>query len=175
MFGSSLHGLPRLQNLFDGPQQTVGVTEHESVEFAAARIVHRAALQGLQVKTNRRNGSLQLVGDRVDKTVMLLVAADFAHQENRVQDDAGSNRTEEDESKENLNAFLPVEDDPTAADSQRRGRQPDAQCQEESNRFAARGDAHGWVPERLYPAGITAAVRRCSMTIFPANGIVIVR
>ena len=70
------------------PMQAVGVVEHEPVELAALRLVHLAALQRLQVEADGSDRRLQFVGDGVDEAVVLLVAADFAHQKNRVENDA---------------------------------------------------------------------------------------
>src|SRR5207245_4128904 len=78
--------LPSLQNLFDSAEQAIGIVEHQAVELPALRLTHIAAFQGLQVKANGSNWRFQLVRDRIDKTIVLLVAADFAHQEAGVDD-----------------------------------------------------------------------------------------
>ena len=59
------------------------------------------------------------MGDGVDETVVLLVAPNLTHQKNRVEDDAGDDGTEEDDTEEDLHALAPVEDDPAASDSHR--------------------------------------------------------
>ena len=52
-------------------------------------------LQGLQVQAHRRDGRLQLVRDGVDEGVLLLVAPDFPHQEDGVQNHAGDDQAEQ--------------------------------------------------------------------------------
>src|SRR5438552_1813097 len=73
---------------------------------------------------------------------MLLVAPDFTHQENCIENDAGNDGTEEDDAKENLNAFAPVENDPATAHGHRERGQAHTQGQEESHCLTATGDAH---------------------------------
>ena len=82
-------GAAGAQHLIDRVQQPVAVLEHDAVELAPLVLVELARLQRLQVQADRRDRRLQLVGDGVDEGVVLLVAADLAHQEDRVQDEAG--------------------------------------------------------------------------------------
>jgi len=66
--------LSGLQNLLDGAEKALGIVQHEAVKFLALGFIHIAPLQGLQIQADRRNRSLQLVGDGVDETIMLFVA-----------------------------------------------------------------------------------------------------
>src|ERR1019366_3063634 len=101
-----------LQDLFDGPQQTVGIVEHDAVKGAPLGLVHVAALQGLEVETNGRQRCFQFVGDRIDKAVVLFIAANLAHQEAGIQNEAGGDGAEEDHAEENSDSGLPVQNDP---------------------------------------------------------------
>ena len=76
------------QHLLDRVQQPVAVLEHDPVELAPLGLVELAGLERLQVEPDRRHRRLQLVGDGVDEGVVLLVAADLAHQEDGVEHDA---------------------------------------------------------------------------------------
>jgi len=52
------------------------------------------------------------VRNRIDEAVVLLVAADFVHQEAGVDDHPGNDQEEENYAKEKQHPFAPVEDDP---------------------------------------------------------------
>src|SRR5258708_39102168 len=82
------------------------------------------------------------MGDRVDETVMLLVAANFTDQKNRIEDKAGDDGAKKNDAKKNFDALAPVEDDPTAADSERHRRQANAEREKEINRFLPADDPH---------------------------------
>src|SRR5438552_1544387 len=105
-------GFPGLEHLLDGAQQTIGIVEHEAIEFAALSFIHVTVLQGLQIKPDGGDGRLQFVGDGVDKAVMLLVAANFAHQKAGVHDESGNQQREEDYAQEEQDTFPPVENNP---------------------------------------------------------------
>ena len=75
------------------------------------------------------------MGDGVDEAVVLLVAANFAHQKDRIEDEAGDDGAEKDDAEENLDAFAPVEDDPAAADRNGHRGQANAKREKEVNRF----------------------------------------
>src|ERR1700681_963718 len=66
----------RLQNLFDGVEEAVGIKQHQLVEVAPLFLAYFASLQGLQIKPDGGNRSFQFMRDGIDKAVMLLVAAD---------------------------------------------------------------------------------------------------
>src|SRR5689334_22002150 len=142
-----MSGLAGFEHLLDGAQQAIGVVDHEAVEIRALGFVHLAALQSLQVETDGSDGGFKFVSDGVDETVMLLVAADFTNQEAGVQDDAGGDGGEENEGQKNLNIGAPVQNNPSATDSDGDPGQDDAQGEEEEDRFAATSDAH---PRKFY-------------------------
>ena len=78
-----------LEDLLDGAEQAVGVGEHDLVELLALGFGDVAALKGFEVEADGGDGSFELVGDGVEEGVLALVAADFADQEDGVEDDAG--------------------------------------------------------------------------------------
>lgn len=82
------------------------------------------------------------MSDGVDEAVVLLIAANFADQEDGVENESGDDGAEEDDAEKDFDAFAPVEDDPAAADGEGDGSQNDAEAEEESNRLATAGDAH---------------------------------
>src|SRR5258706_15629213 len=82
------------------------------------------------------------MGDRVDETVMLLVAANFTDQKNRIKDEAGDDGAKKNDAEKNFDALPPVEDDPAAADSDRQRRKADAEREKEINRFLPADDPH---------------------------------
>ena len=86
-----------LEHLVDGVVQAVGVREHDVVELAALRVGDRARLQRLEVEADRGDRRLQLVGDRVDEAVVLLVAADLHDQKHGVDDQPGDDQREQDD------------------------------------------------------------------------------
>src|SRR4051794_39454887 len=87
--------LAGLKHLFDCVHQTIGIFEHETVKLSSLPILKFPPLQRLQVQSQRSDWSFQLVGDRVDEAVMLLVLADFADQKAGVQDESGDDGAEE--------------------------------------------------------------------------------
>ena len=82
------------------PEQPVAVLEHDAVELLPLLVVELAALQGLEVQADRRDRRLQLVRDGVDERVVLLVAPDLAHQEDRVEHEPGDDQQEEDDAED---------------------------------------------------------------------------
>src|ERR1700730_16541063 len=82
------------------------------------------------------------MGDRVDETVVLLVAANFTDEKNRIEDDAGNYGAKKNDTEKNFDALAPVEDDPAAADRERHRRQANTQREEEINRLLPADDPH---------------------------------
>src|ERR1700677_867008 len=105
------------EHLLDGAQETIGVVKHAAVKLAALRLVDVTMLQRLQVKADGCNRGLEFVRDRVDETVVLLVAANLAQQKNCIEDQPGRNGTEENHAQKNFDAFTPIEYDPAESDS----------------------------------------------------------
>ena len=87
---------PALSDLLDGGEEPVGVGEHDPVELLALGLFDGAALEGLEVEADAGDGGLELVGDRVEEGVLTFVAADLADEEDGVEDDAGDEGAEED-------------------------------------------------------------------------------
>src|SRR5258708_9463202 len=73
---------------------------------------------------------------------MLLVAANFTHKKNGMEDKAGADGAKKKDAEKNFDALPPVEDDPAAADSDRQRRKADAKRKEEINRFLPADDPH---------------------------------
>jgi hypothetical protein len=132
-----LRRFSRLQHLFDGVKKTIGIEQHQFVEIPPLVLGHLASLQGLQIKTNRGDGSLQFMGDRVDEAVMLLVAANFTDEKNRIEDEAGDYGAKKNDAEKHFDALTPVEDDPAAADRERQCREANAEREEKINCFLA--------------------------------------
>src|ERR1700684_3475867 len=82
------------------------------------------------------------MSDRVDEAVMLLIAANFADQKNRVEDKTGDDGAKENDAEKDPYALAPVEDDPSAANRKRHRRQTNAQREKSVNRFLSADDAH---------------------------------
>ena len=79
--------------------------------------------------------------DRVDEAVVLLVSTNFAYQEAGVQNEAGDHPAEKDNAQENFDVFLPIQNDPAEADTDRcRGKQYSKG--EKEGDLAAPGNAH---------------------------------
>src|SRR5208282_3964463 len=134
--------LARFQHLFHGVEQALGIDEHQLIELPPLRFSHIESLQGLKVEPDGRDRRLQFVSNRVDEAVVLLVAANFADQKNRIEDKPGYYGPEKNDAEKNFDACAPVEDDPSAADGKGYGRQADAQREEEVNRLLPANDAH---------------------------------
>src|ERR1700688_1153203 len=98
------------------------------------------------------------MSDRVDEAVMLLVAANFADEKNRIEDEASDYGAKKNDAEKNFDAFAPVEDDPAAADRERQCREANAKREEKINCFLAADDAH-----RKIVAGWGESVRWASL------------
>jgi len=101
-----------LEDLLDGGEETVGVGQHDLVELLLLFLGDGVALEGFEVEADAGDGGLELVGDGVEEGVLALVAADFADQEDGVEDDSGGEQAEENEAKDYQGKAALVEDDP---------------------------------------------------------------
>jgi hypothetical protein len=137
-----LRRLTRFQHLFHGAQQAIGIEQHELVELPALRFFHLASLQGFEVEPDGGDGRLQFMGDRVDEAVVLLVAANFADQKNRIKDEARNDCAKKNDAQKDLDALAPVEDDPAAADRTGQRRQAHSEREEKINRLLPADDPH---------------------------------
>ena len=133
---------PGAQHLLDGGQQAVAILQHDLVEFLALGLVHRARLQRFQIEPDGRHRSLQLVGDGIDEGVVLFVAADFAHQKDRIQHDAAADHQHQQDAQDQQDAVPPVQQDIADVENQQDGDQPDAERDMPGNRSAASGEFH---------------------------------
>ncbi len=109
MFLAELAGF---EDLLDGGEEAVGVGEHDGVELLALGLVDGAALEGFEVEADAGDGGLELVGDGVEEGVLTLVAADFADEEDGVEDDAGDEEREENDAEDGEGDGALVEEDP---------------------------------------------------------------
>ena len=150
VLASLVADLARLQHLLYGSEQAVRIVEHQSVELLPLGLVHFAPLQGFKVEADRRDRRLQFVRHGVDEAVVALVAPDFAHQENRVEDQAGDDGEEENQAEEKQDALAPVKDDPAARKRHGGDYQADAQDQEERDRLSTARNSHHRTLRRLY-------------------------
>src|SRR5579872_5553457 len=144
LFVSSFSGF---QYLFDGSQQAVGIVEHDAIEGAPLRLVYVAPLQGLQVKTDRSQRRLQLVGNGINKTVVLFVAPDFSHQKTGVENQAGRDSAEEYNPQKDPDTGLPIENNPAKSNRHSHCGQANSQRQKNDD-LAAAGEAHGQILPR---------------------------
>ena len=131
------------QNLLNRAQEPVRIFEHETVEIMAAAFIHLTPLQGFKVKPDGGDGSLQFVRDRVQEAVLLLIAADFAHKKNGIQNHARDDHEEEDDAENQRHHLAPVEHDPGDVEKNGQSHQAGAQRDEECHRLGPAGDTHG--------------------------------
>lgn len=82
------------------------------------------------------------MSDCVDETVVLLVAPNLSDQKDGIQDKTGGNCPEEHDSRGNLQAFAPIENDPTETYGDGNGRKEDTERQKEENCLPTARDAH---------------------------------
>ena len=97
------------------------------------------------MQTDRSHRRLQFVSDRIDEAVVLLAAANFAHQKTGVHDHASDDQGEKDDAEKQQHAFAPVEDDPSDIQRDRQRHQADAQAEKENDGSAAARDAHSLI------------------------------
>ena len=135
-------------------QQALGIEQHQLVELPPLRFSHLASLQSLKVQPDGRDRRLQFMGDRVDEAVVLLVAANFPDQKNRIEDQPHNDDEKKYGAEKKLQTFAPVQDDPTDVQYDRRCNQANAQRAEKINRLLPADDAH-----RKIVAGRVSGVR----------------
>ena len=160
--------LARFQNLLHRAHQAVGIQQHQVVKFPALLFIHVAALQRLEVQPDRRDGGLQFVGDRIEKAIMLFVAADFADQKKGIQDHAGDDRGEKGDPEKQQDTFAPVENYPTDVQGDRECDQARAQDDEECHGFLAAGNPHDGL-RRIVPQTLGVGGRWWAVTLGAAR------
>ncbi len=132
----------RAQDLLDGGQQPVAVLEHHAIELQAFLLIERAGLECLQIQADGRDRGLQLVCDRVDKRVVLFVAADLPHQKDCVQNNAADDESEQQDAEEQQDPGTPVQQHPADIENQDDGDQARPKGDEECNRLLPARDHH---------------------------------
>jgi len=135
--------LAGLEHLLDGAEQAVGVGEHDVVEVLPLRLGDLAALQGFEVEADGSDRRLQLVGDGVEEGLLTLVAADLAHEEDGVEDDAGDEDSKEDETEnEHCDALL-CQDDPGYVEGDQAADDEHPKGDRKGGESASSGEVHG--------------------------------
>src|SRR5258708_33878524 len=100
-------------------QQALGIEQHQLVELPPLRFSHLESLQSLQEEPDGRDRRLQFMGDRVDETVMLLVAANFTDPKNRIEGKAGDDGAKKNDAEKNIDTLTPLKNDPAPAEIDR--------------------------------------------------------
>src|ERR1700674_2416192 len=135
-------------------QQALGIEQHQLVKLPPLRFSDFESLQSLKVEPDGRDRRLQFMGNRIDETVVLFVAANFTDKKNRIENEPADYGAKKNDAKKHFDALAPVEDDPSAANRERHRRQANAQREEEINRFLPADDPH-----REIVAGQVSGVR----------------
>ena len=99
-------------------------------------------MQRFQVEADGGDRGFQLVRDGVDEGVVLLVAADLAHQESGVQDYADDDDESEQGSEEEEDAGVPAQQHPADVQQNDDGDEAGAERDEEGDGSAAAGNDH---------------------------------
>src|SRR5215467_688052 len=81
------------------------------------------------------------MSDCIDKAVMLFVFSDLPYQKAGIQDQTCDNRAKEQQTEQNLDVLLPVEDDPTESNRHGGSGQQDSKRKEKGD-LAAATDTH---------------------------------
>ena len=127
----------------DGAEQAIGIGQHDSVEILPLLGRNLATLQRFEVKANRCERRFELMRNGVEERVLTLVAADLANEEDRVEDDAGHQQGEGDNSNDEQEEAPLVQDDPTNVKDDRRAKREDTKRDEEGKGSASARDVHG--------------------------------
>jgi hypothetical protein len=138
----ALAELAGFENSFDGGEEAVGVLAHDGVETLALLLVAGVALEGLKVEADAGDGSLELVGDGVEERVLALVAANFADEEDGVDDDTRDEDREEHDAEEIDGEAAAVVVDPGDVEDYGDDRETHAQRDEKRFGSAAACEVH---------------------------------
>ena len=79
----------------------------------------------------------------VQEAVLLLIAADFAHQKDGIQHHPRNDDEKENYTKDQRHHLAPVQDDPSDVEKNGQSHQARAQRDEECHRLGPAGDTHG--------------------------------
>ena len=138
----ALAELAGLEYGFDGGEEAVAVFAHDGVEALALLLVAGMALQGLEIETDAGDGGFELVGDGFEEGVLALVAADFADEEDGVDNDAGDEDGEEDDAEEVDGEAAAVVVDPGDVEDDGERGETHAERDEKRSGSAAPGEIH---------------------------------
>ena len=127
-----------MQDLLDESQQTIAVLVHDAIELLPLLGIQVAPLERFQVQPDRRQRRLELVGDRVDERIVLLVAPDLAHEKDGVEHEPADDYEEEDDAENQQQPLAPVEEDPPDIERYREGDETAAEDDEGGDLLAAR-------------------------------------
>ncbi len=133
----------RFEDLLDGAEETVRVGEHDLVELLPLSFGNFSALEGFEVEADRSDRSLELVSDSVEEGILALIAADFADQEDSVEDDTRGEQGEEDHAKNDGGDASLVKDDPGDVIRDEATDEQHSKCDREGNGSASSVHVHG--------------------------------
>jgi hypothetical protein len=139
----ALAELAGFEDGFDGGEEAIGVFAHDGVEALALGFVAGMTLEGFQVEVDAGDGGFELVGDGVEEGVLTLVAADFAKEEDGVDDDAGDEDAEEHDAEEIDGEARTVVVNPSDVEDDGEDDETDAERDEERFGSSAAGEIHG--------------------------------
>jgi hypothetical protein len=146
----ALSELSGFEDLLDCGEEAIGVGEHNFVELLFLLLGGCATLEGFEVEPDAGDGGFQLVGDGVEEGVLTFVAADFADEEDGVEDDSGDDEREEDGAEDGEGDGTLVADDPANIESDEAADDKRAEGDEKSDGSASSGNVHDW---RKYSGG----------------------
>src|SRR5215510_740968 len=139
---AAMAGPAGAQYLFDRMEQPVSIVEHGPVKFLLPPLIDFTSLESFQIKTDRSDRRLKFVCDRVDKTVVLFIAADFAHQVDRVEHQTGDDEDEKDNPQHQPGDMAPMHDNPADIERNRQGDHAHTHNGEEIDRFTINVKTH---------------------------------
>jgi NAD-dependent dihydropyrimidine dehydrogenase PreA subunit len=139
---SLVTGAAGAEDLFHGLRQTIGIAEHHAIKLVSLRFREVPPQQRLEMKADGRDWSLQLMSNGIDEAVVLLAAAQLAHQETGVDNHSGNNEGKEDDTEKQQNTQAPVEDDPSRTERDGQRHQAYAQANEKDDGSTPAGDPH---------------------------------
>ncbi len=91
---AAVTGFAGFEHLLDGSEEAIGIEEHQIIKLLPLRLVYFAALHRFQIQADGGDRGFQFVRYGVDEAVVLFVAADFADEEDGVENHSGDDRGE---------------------------------------------------------------------------------
>src|SRR6185437_1187343 len=117
-FSSGGADSPGAQDLLDRPHETVAIFEHNSIELFPFLFVNASRLQRLEIQPDGCDGSLQLMSDGVNESIVLFIPTNFADKKDGVKNDAADDHEQQQHSEKQQNAGPPVQQNPTDVEQQ---------------------------------------------------------